>query len=90
MESILYAAAKEYSQYEPDLSTIVPPLVYVDPDDSKQVITYKTALNDYVDSMIVDFITNGNIEERWDDYIAQLEGLGLNELIALNQAAYEQ
>ena len=53
---------------------------------------YYTGINDYVNTMIPKFImgTEELTPESWDSYKQQLESLGLNELIAAYQSAYDR
>ena len=40
--------------------------------------------------MVVDFIMNGNIEERWDGYVGSLEGMGLDNLLGIYEKGYQE
>lgn len=43
----------------------------------------KQPLKDYVDQWAAEFVTNGKIEERWDDYVAGLQALDVDQFIEL-------
>ena len=36
------------------------------------------------------WIINGGVEEEWDKYIGQLENIGMNEVVAAWQSAYDR
>ncbi|MDE7044295.1 MAG: hypothetical protein K2O97_04635, partial [Acetatifactor sp.] len=46
----------------------------------------KPELVKYVDTWTTDFITNGNIEARWDEYVNGLQKLRVDEFIELYEA----
>jgi putative aldouronate transport system substrate-binding protein len=37
-----------------------------------------------------EWITNGKVEEEWNDYLAELERLGLSEWLEIKQAGYDR
>ena len=38
--------------------------------------------------MYAHWVTEGGIEEEWDDYLAQLDQMGLQELLEIQRTAY--
>lgn len=88
-EALLYQAAQSYLEYVPDEDMILPPLIYSE-EDSKTVVDLTTSLNEYIDQSYVDFITNGNIDEKWDVYLQELNARGVETLRSLYQKAYEE
>lgn len=44
----------------------------------------------YTAEMSSNWLLNGGIEEQWDEYIAQLEKMGINDLIGAWQSAYDR
>ena len=45
-------------------------------------------INDYVEMMRAKFVTEGNIDAQWDEYVQQLEKLRLPEAMAIYEDAY--
>ncbi|MBW4084957.1 extracellular solute-binding protein [Paenibacillus sp. S150] len=60
------------------------------PDELKQIANSKTAIDNYVNESAVAFITGNRSLAQWDDYIAELDKMGLNEYLEVTQAAYER
>ncbi|MFI3206239.1 MAG: hypothetical protein R3Y33_03225 [Clostridia bacterium] len=87
-EAILYNSSIPYEEYAPSIDYILPSLIY-DEDDSDAVVDYTTALNEYVNAETVDMILTGDIEEKWEQYLSDIEARGSNELLEIQQAAYE-
>ena len=56
-------------------------------------INERTALNvdikSYVEAQWAHWITEGGVEEEWDDYLQQLDAMGLQRLIEIDQGAYD-
>lgn len=88
-EALLYQAAQPYLEYIPDQDMILPSLIYSE-EDSKKLVDLTTTVNEYIDQSYVDFITNGNIDEKWDSYLQELNARGAEELRSLYQKAYEE
>ena len=51
---------------------------------------YISDLNDYVSETSANWIISGGVEEEWDKYISQLENMGVNEVVAAWQSAYDR
>lgn len=47
-------------------------------------------MNDYVSETSANWIISGGVEEEWDKYISQLENMGVNEVVAAWQSAYDR
>ncbi|WP_135547564.1 extracellular solute-binding protein [Paenibacillus cymbidii] len=87
---VLYETTKnlyEPVQQKPD--TIIPTL-FMDVDQSKQVVDYSKTIGTYVDEMFARFVTGDvDIDKNWDAYLTQLNTLNLPKLLAIYQAAYD-
>lgn len=46
-------------------------------------------VQDTVKAYIVDCVMNGNVDETWDAYLANLEAAGLNDMISVIQEVYD-
>ena len=44
---------------------------------------------DYIYRKRAEWITNGKIDEEWDEYLAELERVGINEWLEIKQAGYD-
>ncbi|TDQ37699.1 ABC transporter substrate-binding protein [Aureibacillus halotolerans] len=44
----------------------------------------------YVERKKAEWITNGTVEEEWEDYLAELDRLGFQEWLEIKQAAYDE
>ena len=90
LERLLYQWSRDlYAPYsKPELE--VPPLVFTS-EESKQLGTLSAALETYVDQMFAVFVTGQvDINTGWDQYLADLKTNGLDEYLAIYQAAYDR
>ena len=58
--------------------------------ESEELAFLETDVETYALQMAVDFIVNGGIDERWDEYIATLNGIGLETMLEIQQTAYDR
>ena len=49
-----------------------------------------TDIMNYVNDNLAKWLLNGGIEEEWDDYVAQLNAMGLEQHIQVMQTAYDR
>ena len=54
-------------------------------EDLDSITQYTTDLDSYVGRMKSEFIMNGNVEAGWDEYLATLNGYGLDKYIEIMQ-----
>jgi putative aldouronate transport system substrate-binding protein len=66
------------------------PSLYLTSEQNKRVSILGADINKYVRQMEAKWIIEGGIEEEWDEYVAELERMGLAELMKIRQEAYEQ
>jgi putative aldouronate transport system substrate-binding protein len=59
-------------------------------DESDKMAVMATDITKYLDKMEVQFVMNGNVEAGWNDYIAQLKKMGLDEYVQIWQTAYDR
>ncbi|QUI24684.1 extracellular solute-binding protein [Vallitalea pronyensis] len=90
MEVILYRETKKnYEPYWPSTDILLPPLTLTE-EQSAELLTYSTSINEYVLEKIAEFVlTDVNIDEVWDSYKAELEGMGINQMLKVYQEAYD-
>lgn len=70
-----------------DTNVVLPVLHYTDEEEAR-LTTLGTDIYTYVESMYAHWVTEGGIEEEWDDYLAQLDQMGLQELLEIQRTAY--
>lgn len=47
-------------------------------------------IKDYVSQTAANWIVSGGVDESWDQYVSQLESIGVNEVVDAWQAAYDR
>lgn len=72
--------------FVPDMNQeYVFPNVFMSQEDLDEITRYTTDLDAYVNQMKSDFIMNGDIDARWDEYLGKLEGYGLSKYLEIMQ-----
>lgn len=88
-EYFLQKAAEQYSEFEPDVNSIVPNLVF-EGQDAQLISEGTLTIGGYVNQACVQFITGDlDIEKDWDTYLEKLNAMGLEQYLATYQAAYD-
>ena len=90
VEVILYNQTKNnYEPYAQPAEMTLPP-IYFSPDQAQTVAELTPTIQDYVDQMFAQGVTGQlDIEQAWDDYISTLNGMGLENFIAMHQEVYD-
>lgn len=70
--------------------TIPYPSVMFTNEENEERPTLTTDIDKYVESMRAQWITQGGIDEGWDEYVKQLNAMGLERLIEIYTDAYER
>ena len=81
---------KPVSKLGEEVVTTPYPNVMFTNDEVEQLTIYTTDIDKYIDITRAEWITNGGIDEGWDDYISQLNEMGLEDLISIYEDAYER
>ncbi len=69
---------------------VVPPLLYTE-EEQEIVDSIKVPLEEYVNECYARFITGDmDIEAEWDNYLAELKAIGIDEYREIAQAAYDR
>ena len=91
LDEILYEETRDkMAPYRPNLDMIVPPLSF-DEEVAAEVVDLKSTLGAYMKEMLARFtIGDADIETGWDDYLAELDNIGLPRYIELMQEAYDK
>ena len=68
----------------------VPTNLPLSADDAIVYADAYTAIQTYVEQMAIKFMTGeASLEKDWDSYLAELDKLGLKDVLSIQQAAYE-
>jgi putative aldouronate transport system substrate-binding protein len=79
-----------YPIYKPYLEERAYPTMYFLPEQEEQLATLTTDINSYVEKKRAEWITgSADINAEWDNYLNQLNKMGLKDLIKINQDAYD-
>ena len=82
-------AKKNAAELVPYLNEAFPQM-YFDNTNQKRMDLLNTDITKYVDETLVKFVTGSlNIDTEWDNYVAELEKMGLQEIIDIYQDAYD-
>ncbi|MGP5305870.1 extracellular solute-binding protein [Brachybacterium alimentarium] len=76
--------------YEPHRANEKYPPVMLSVDELNTVSTIEADITTLVTEKIATWIVKGGIEQEWDGYVSQLESIGLSEVLAAYQAAYDR
>ena len=59
-------------------------------DEGKVMQQYGTDINEFAHRKIAEFIFKGGVEEGWDEYVETVDKMGLDRLLAVQQAVYDR
>ena len=89
-EPFLYEQSKKLEPYAQPIAEVVPPL-YFNAEQSQELADLEATINRFVDESIARFI-NGDLDigndGAWQNFLAQLEQMGLPRMLEIYQAAY--
>ncbi|TFE00637.1 extracellular solute-binding protein [Jeotgalibacillus salarius] len=66
------------------------PKVFFPAEDLERLAEVEADLIPYVERKRAEWITNGMVEEEWEEYLAELERLGLSDWLEIKQRGFEQ
>lgn len=64
------------------------PNVMYTAEEFKKLPTLTTDIDSYINTMRAKFIMLGGVDEAWDDYVKQLQGMGLDQMVKIRTDAY--
>lgn len=73
----------------PNLLHAWPGTIKFTDDEINERTALNVDINSYVEAQWAHWITEGGVEEEWDDYLQQLDAMGLQRLIEIDQGAYD-
>lgn len=76
------------AKYVKDNTNVALPVLHYTPEEESRLTTLGTDIYTYVESMYAHWVVDGGIENEWDDYLAQLDQMGLQELLEIQKNAY--
>lgn len=65
------------------------PPIFFSLEDQKQLSTIETDLFAYVNRKRAEWIKNGNVDAEWNEYLQELNRLGLDRWLAIKQKGYD-
>lgn len=66
------------------------PRVFLSQEDTDRISKIDADMQDYIYRKRAEWITNGKIDDEWDDYLAELERMGLTEWLDIKQKGYDE
>lgn len=91
LEHVLYEATKD--NYIPFAATdeMLPKDLIYSEDESTELVDLRTNINTYVEEMTARFIIgDASIEKEWDNYVKELENIGIERYVEIIQGAYDR
>ena len=64
------------------------PLAKFDAADQDELTLLKTDITSYVDQKFAQWITVGGVEEEWENYLTELDNMGLPRMLEIYQKGY--
>ncbi len=87
---VLYRSSLDYQKVAQPLESVLPSLYYSN-DVINEFSMLKTTITDYVNEMLVAFVTGSkNIDTDWDAYMSQLKTLGVERYMQIIQETYNE
>lgn len=65
------------------------PRVFLEKEETDRLAKIETDMWDYIYRKRAEWITGGKIDEEWEEYLAELERVGLEEWIQIKQTGYD-
>mgnify|MGYP000745121354 FL=1 len=65
------------------------PMVKYTDEELTQLTTLGTDIYKYVEAQFAHWVVDGGIDEEWDAYLKQLDSMGLQDLMNIQNGAYE-
>ena len=80
---------REMAEIFADINEIMPPLTYTE-QQSNELADLQITINSFVNEMFARFISgDASVDNDWDSYIDQLNGMNLDRYVQLQQEAYD-
>lgn len=66
------------------------PKVMMTNDELSRLAQIQPTISDIIKRYVTDWVLNGPTESSWEDYLAELEGAGVNELVEIYQSTVDR
>lgn len=66
------------------------PRIFLSQEDTDRISKIDADMQDYIYRKRAEWITNGKVDEEWEDYLAELERMGLSEWLEIKQKGYDE
>lgn len=81
---------KLFEDAKPYMEKAYFPSMLMAPEEVERLSALKTDIYELINKKTAEWIARGNIDEEWDAYVAQMNKMGLNDLIQIYSQAYER
>lgn len=86
---VMYNASLEHAKYAQPMESVMPEL-YMSEDNAAELAFLKTNVTDTHREAFVQFVTGAkDIDAEWENYLQNLENVGLSQYLSILQAAYD-
>lgn len=82
------AFVEEYCHPFADPDPMMP--VFYTQEESEIMGMLQSDLSTYIQRRTSEWIINGKVDEEWEDYLKEIQGVGLQQWLDINQAAYDR
>ena len=91
VETVLFEQTRDkLAPYRPDIAMILPPIQFTT-QEAEVVTDIETTINRFVVQATAEFIVGTrDIDREWEQYVDDLNRMGLDELIRIYQIAYDR
>lgn len=76
--------------YKPHMVEENYPQIFFSTEELEKINTIEPEIKEFVKQKEAQWLIEGGIEEEWDEYVAQLEAMGLNELMEVYQTGLDR
>ncbi|EOT30021.1 ABC transporter substrate-binding protein [Enterococcus saccharolyticus] len=66
------------------------PRVFFEKEETDRLARIETDMWDYIYRKRAEWITNGKVDEEWDEYLAELKRVGIDEWLQIKQDGYDR
>ena len=78
-----------YAEIRPADDQIFPKVKFNN-EEVEEMTYLKTDIDKYVDQKFAEWVVNGGVENEWEEYLEQLEKMGMSRMREIYQDAYER
>jgi putative aldouronate transport system substrate-binding protein len=76
--------------YRPYMAEENYPQIFFSNEELEKINTLEPEIKEFVKQKEAQWLIEGGIEEEWDEYVTQLEAMGLNELMEVYQTGLDR